>query len=173
MIIILNIWNDNFTKNNMLYDFNTRNMEENTSKKPEKPWKYRFLGIFSWFGYFFKYHWGIMYDGRQLRWSGSDQPTDPQVVCSKPSDVSFSQNTFLTVASCVTHVNNWIEKTLTTLTSLRGRFRTESGVVDARLFPEGTFVCPQGWGIDDIWLGPGGFVTLDWIECSSYYEGKT
>ena len=46
-----------------------------------------------------------MYDGRQLRWSGIDHPTDPQVVCSKPSVVGFSHNTFLTVASCVSHVN--------------------------------------------------------------------
>ena len=82
----------------------------------------------------------------------------------------FLTQYFLTVVSCMSHVNQWIENSSTTLTSLqtvRGRFRTESGVVDARLFPEGTFVCPWGWDIDDIWLGPGGFVKHEWITCSN------
>ena len=73
----------------------------------------------------------------EVKWTWSTHWSEGCVAVWNPVKGFFPLNTFLTVVSCVSHVNQRIEKTLTTLTSLGGRFWTESGVVGARLLPGG------------------------------------
>ena len=64
----------------------------------------------------------VNHDGRQLRWSGLDQPTDPKVVCTKPSEgvflIFWPWHSNTTRESCMTVVS-WGEVGLTTPLILR------------------------------------------------------